>query len=143
MCRRHPSSASPVCTNQPLRQVDHRDPFEDRAHQLPTLRQSANLLLRDASPVALLLVWNRLQLTKGVDPVRIQKRTRRPRARLSATALASIDAEIKKAARRFGVSRSFVIAVALADHFGIKDQEQYAPHTFTIYRVHHGKRRRA
>lgn len=75
--------------------------------------------------------------------MRIQKRTRRPRARLNATTLDTIEAEVRKTARRFGVSRSFVIAVALAEHFGIKDQEQYAPHAFTIYRVHHGKRRRA
>ena len=36
-----------------------------------------------------------------------------------------IDDCITEAVNEFNVSRSFVIAVALADFFGIKEQEQY------------------
>lgn len=56
---------------------------------------------------------------------RSQRPVRGGRAPLPATVLKEISREVDRQARRFGVSRSFVIAVALADAFGIDDQEQY------------------
>lgn len=47
------------------------------------------------------------------------------RERLSAGVIKGIDREINRAAARFKVSRSFVVAVALASHFGVSEQEQF------------------
>ena len=56
---------------------------------------------------------------------RSQPRVKGGRARLAPAVLHEIDFEVSKMAARFGVSKSWVIAVALADTFGIKDQADY------------------
>jgi hypothetical protein len=45
---------------------------------------------------------------------------------LPACVLGEIRREVERTAARFRVSRSFVIAVALADYFGIAEQEQFS-----------------
>lgn len=47
------------------------------------------------------------------------------RLRISATAMKEIEREVSRCARRFRVSKSFVMSVALADYFGIRDQESF------------------
>jgi len=47
------------------------------------------------------------------------------RARIGAGVIPKIEAKITETAKRFNVSRSFVIAVGMADFFGIKNQERY------------------
>ena len=44
---------------------------------------------------------------------------------MPACVLAEIRREVEREARMFGVSKSFVIATALAHTFGIKTQEEY------------------
>lgn len=53
------------------------------------------------------------------------KGARGPRPTLSASLMAAIEHEVGWRARKFRVSRSFVIAVALADAFNVDGQEQY------------------
>lgn len=48
---------------------------------------------------------------------------------LPACVIKDISQEVERRAIRFGVSKSFVIAVALADAFGIEEQERYLPHS--------------
>lgn len=55
----------------------------------------------------------------------IQRRVKGGRAALPASVLKSIWREVDRQARRFNVSRSFVIATALAHTFGIKEQDDY------------------
>lgn len=47
------------------------------------------------------------------------------RLKMSLTAMSKISDHVAREARRFGVSKSFVIAVALADYFQITEQERY------------------
>lgn len=47
------------------------------------------------------------------------------RERISAGAIKQVRDEINRASRMFGVSKSFVIMSALADHFGVEEQERY------------------
>lgn len=56
---------------------------------------------------------------------RHQPRVKGGRARVTPSLLHEIDFEVAKMANRFSVSKSWVIAVALADTFGIKDQADY------------------
>ena len=56
--------------------------------------------------------------------MRIQKPIKN-RKQVSARCIKEIQHEVEKASARFDVSKSFVIAVALADYFGIESQEQY------------------
>jgi hypothetical protein len=49
----------------------------------------------------------------------------RPREPIGACVMDDIETEVRKTATRFGVSRSFVIAVALAEVLGVKGQESY------------------
>jgi hypothetical protein len=60
-----------------------------------------------------------------VNKSRHQPRVKGGRARVSPSLLHEIDFEVAKMAHRFGVSKSWVIAVALADTFGIKEQADY------------------
>lgn len=46
------------------------------------------------------------------------------RVSMGAGLIAAIEREVEKASRRFGVSRSWVIADALADYFGISQEDQ-------------------
>lgn len=46
-----------------------------------------------------------------------------------------IETAIEKTAQRFHVSRSFVIAVACAEFFGIEEQEHFEPPATTAARV--------
>jgi len=62
---------------------------------------------------------------KNKTKTKRQPRIKGGRSRLSPTVLHEIDWEVSKMAVRFGVSKSWVIAVALADTFGIKDQPSY------------------
>jgi hypothetical protein len=61
--------------------------------------------------------------------IRSQRPVKGGREKLSPTILKATAREVERQARKFGVSRSFVIAVALADQFGIDDQEQYVQST--------------
>jgi hypothetical protein len=54
-----------------------------------------------------------------------QPRVKGGRARLAPSVLHEIDVEVTKVARQFGVSKSWVIATALAEVMGIKDQADY------------------
>ncbi len=56
--------------------------------------------------------------------LRRQKPVRGGRQPLPATVLKDIYRRVDDEARRHNVSRSFVIAVALAHAFGVKNQEQ-------------------
>lgn len=47
------------------------------------------------------------------------------RERLGACVIKEINAKIRNISERYDVSRSYVIAVALAEVFGIKKQETY------------------
>ena len=57
--------------------------------------------------------------------MRSQRRVKGGRKALPASVLKQIWREVDHQARRFDVSRSFVIATALAHTFGIKEQEDY------------------
>jgi hypothetical protein len=57
--------------------------------------------------------------------IRRQRRVVGGRTPLPACVIDEIYEEVERQARKFGVSRSFVIAVALADQFGIEEQEKY------------------
>ena len=58
--------------------------------------------------------------------MRIQKPTREgKRKQLSPWVSKEIRRRVKELAQDYGVSRSFVISVALAEQFGIKNQELY------------------
>jgi len=54
-----------------------------------------------------------------------QKPVKGGRSYLSGAFIKSIDREINRQAKMFNVSRSFVIATAVADSLGVKDQEDY------------------
>jgi len=56
---------------------------------------------------------------------RRQRPVRGGREPLPACVIGKIRARVQREASRFGVSKSFVIAVALAEVFGIEDQEKY------------------
>lgn len=62
---------------------------------------------------------------KGKSPIRRQKPVRGGREPLPACVLGEIREAVEREAARWKVSKSFVIAVALAHTFGIKDQEDY------------------
>lgn len=57
------------------------------------------------------------------------------RQRLTARCIREIEREVSKASHRFDVSKSFVIAVALADYFGIENQEQYYTEVKRLRRI--------
>jgi hypothetical protein len=59
--------------------------------------------------------------------VRRQKPVKGGRQMLSAGFIAALEAEIERTAKRFHVTRSFVIAVAVADSLGIEEQETFIP----------------
>ena len=54
-----------------------------------------------------------------------QRRVPGGRKALPACVLKEIERAVENEAKRFHVSKSFVVAVALADAFGVKDQERY------------------
>jgi hypothetical protein len=56
---------------------------------------------------------------------RSQRPVRGGRDPLPSCVIHEISREVERLARKFSVSKSFVIAVALADVFGIEEQEQY------------------
>lgn len=56
--------------------------------------------------------------------MRFQRRVDGGRDQLPSCVLPKIKAAVERDAKRFDVSRSFVIAVAIADHYGIDDQER-------------------
>lgn len=58
---------------------------------------------------------------------RRQKPIRGGREALPACVIKDIRREVERRAARYKVSKSFVIAVALADAFGIDEQESYLP----------------
>lgn len=49
------------------------------------------------------------------------------RSRMSPYVMTAIEKEVHKTAARYHVSPSFVCAVALAEYFGITEQETYLP----------------
>lgn len=57
--------------------------------------------------------------------IRIQKRVKGGRKPLPSCVLREIHSEVERTARKFNCSKSFVIATALAETFGIKKQEKY------------------
>jgi predicted subunit of tRNA(5-methylaminomethyl-2-thiouridylate) methyltransferase len=57
--------------------------------------------------------------------IKRQPRVKGGRARLAPSVLHEIDWEVSKTAAKFGVSKSWVIAVALAEVMGIKTQADY------------------
>jgi hypothetical protein len=59
--------------------------------------------------------------------IRRQRPVKGGRHPLPSCVLHSIAREVEKRAARYRVSKSFVIAVALADVFGVADQEHYLP----------------
>lgn len=62
-------------------------------------------------------------MVKGIN--RRQKPVKGGRTPLPACVIQDISDEVARLSHRFGVSKSFVIAVALADQFGIAEQETY------------------
>jgi hypothetical protein len=71
-----------------------------------------------------------------------RQRPKADRRRLSATADAEIDRQIRMAARMFKCSKSFVQAVALADFFGIRLEERYdVPADKPVLTVVRGRKR--
>lgn len=58
--------------------------------------------------------------------MRAQKKLRRGRKRkpMSTALIRKIEMRVKTESRKWGVSRSFIIAAALADIFGIREQER-------------------
>lgn len=61
----------------------------------------------------------------GKTHIRRQRPVLGGRRALPALVIKEIERHVTKIAERHGVSKSFVIAVALADHFGITSQERY------------------
>lgn len=57
--------------------------------------------------------------------MRRQRPVKGGRLPLPACVLRAIAREVEARARQFNVSRSFVIAVALAEAFDVRDQEHY------------------
>lgn len=57
--------------------------------------------------------------------IRRQRRVVGGRAQLPSCVLREIRARVEAEAQRHGVSKSFVVSVALAHAFGVKDQEEY------------------
>lgn len=57
--------------------------------------------------------------------IQSQPRSDRPRTPLSASFLDAISDAVEKEARRWDVSRSFVIATAVADSLGVDEQPHY------------------
>jgi hypothetical protein len=64
-------------------------------------------------------------MPKSWTTIRKQKPVKGGRMRVGAGVLREIEREVEKLATRHKVSKSFVIAVALAKAFKIPDQEQY------------------
>lgn len=58
---------------------------------------------------------------------RRQRPVRGGRKALPACVIKDISTVVERTAKRFNVSKSFVIAVALAEQFGIEEQETYLP----------------
>jgi hypothetical protein len=56
---------------------------------------------------------------------RRQRPVKGGRLPLPSCVIKDIHREVEKRAHQYGVSKSFVIAVALADAFGIKEQETF------------------
>lgn len=56
--------------------------------------------------------------------MRFQKKTRIKKLNFSAKGIHYIKDKIERDARRFGVSKSFVICVIIAQHYDIKEQEE-------------------
>jgi hypothetical protein len=59
--------------------------------------------------------------------IRRQKPIKGGRTSLPSCVIKDIHTEVSRLATKWKVSRSFVIAVALADQFGIDEQERYFP----------------
>lgn len=57
--------------------------------------------------------------------LRRQRPVKGGRDPLPACVIKDIKIEVERRARRFNVSKSFVIAVALAEAFGVEEQETY------------------
>lgn len=57
--------------------------------------------------------------------MKIQSKTKSVKRQMSSRLIGDIRKEVETTARKFDCSKSFVIAVALADYFGIKNQENY------------------
>lgn len=57
--------------------------------------------------------------------MKIQKRLKISRAKLSNSVNQTIRREVEMTARKFGVSKSFVQATALAEFFGVDIEERY------------------
>jgi len=70
-----------------------------------------------------------------MKPTKRQKPFKGGRLALPSCVLPKIRAVVEREARFFGVSKSFVIAVALADIFGISEQEHYAESKPKLRRV--------
>jgi len=62
--------------------------------------------------------------TKNVTPRR-QRPIKGGRAALPACVISQIADHVEMLARRFNVSKSFVIAVALADQFGLSEEQEH------------------
>lgn len=58
-------------------------------------------------------------------PIRRQKPIQGGREALPACVIKDIHSEVERLARKHNVSKSFVIACALAEQFGIEEQERY------------------
>lgn len=57
--------------------------------------------------------------------IRRQKPVRGGRSRLPASVLGEIERKVQLDADRYHVSKSFVVSVVLANHYGIRKQEQF------------------
>jgi Mor family transcriptional regulator len=55
----------------------------------------------------------------------IQKSVKGGRKKLSPSVLKEINYEVERLARKYNVSKSWVVSVVLADAFGIRKQEKY------------------
>lgn len=63
--------------------------------------------------------------TKRPPKIRRQRRIIGGRESLPSSVIGDIYREVERRAERYGVSRSFLIAVVLADAFGIAEQERF------------------
>jgi hypothetical protein len=71
--------------------------------------------------------------------IRRQRPIKGGREALPSCVIKDIYQEVERLAHRHHVSKSFIIAVALADQFGIDEQESYLPQPFREARQAHGR----
>jgi hypothetical protein len=80
---------------------------------------------------------------KNRDRIIKQPRLDKPRTPVGSAFMDKLEAAVEKECKRFGVSRSFVIAVAVAHSLGINEQPDYIdikPTRTKVLRLVNGRR---